>query len=111
MWVCGLKRRNDLSLKPKLLIAVNLIAMKRLLFISGMTISILVIACNGKPGTTDNASSGSATSGGGSGHIDSLKAIGTGVNGESSNTLDTKDTLTNGHSVASPADSAKKKKP
>lgn len=84
--------------------------MKRQLTILGIVISIFVIACKGKPDHTDNTTDASNARGG-STHIDSLKTIGTGVNGESSNTLDTKDTLINGHSAAAPADSAKKKKP
>ena len=59
----------------------------------------------------DSSGSSTAVSGGSAAHIDSLKTIGTGVNGESSNTLGAKDTLINGHSVTSPTDSAQKKKP
>lgn len=86
--------------------------MKKLLIL-GAAISLFAIACTGQPdsATDANASAGSKAGGGSAAHIDSLKTIGTGVNGESSNTLSSKDTIINGHSVAMPADSAKKKQP
>ena len=66
-----------------------------------------MLGCKGAPD-----SAGSSNIGGGSAaHVDSLKTIGTGVNGESANTLDAKDTLINGHSITSPTDSAQKKPP
>jgi hypothetical protein len=71
--------------------------------------SIFMFGCNSA--SEKAGDSGNTTGGGGAAHIDSLKTIGTGVNGESSNTLDAKDTLINGHSATSPTDSAQKKKP
>jgi hypothetical protein len=86
--------------------------MKKQLLILGAAISIFVVACKGSPDNAgDTSGSANAPVGGGSAHVDSLKSIGTGVNGESSNTLGAKDTVINGHSVASPTDSAQKKKP
>jgi hypothetical protein len=83
--------------------------MRRRLSILAIVISIFMMGCSHDK--TGDSSGSSNLSGGGAAHIDSLKTIGTGVNGESSNTLDAKDTLINGHSVTSPTDSAQKKKP
>lgn len=87
--------------------------MKKQLLILGAALSFCVIACTGHPdsATDADAAGGAKAVAGGSAHVDSLKAIGTGVNGESSNTPGAKDTIINGHSVASPTDSAQKKKP
>jgi hypothetical protein len=86
--------------------------MKKQLLILCAAISIFVVACTGKPGNVEDTSGSANTPvGGGSAHVDSLKTIGTGVNGQSSNTQGAKDTIINGHSVASPTDSAQKKKP
>jgi hypothetical protein len=70
-----------------------------------------LVACKGAP---DNAGSDASSTGtsGGSHPVDSIKAIGSGVNGESANTPGTTDTVTPGHSVAAPkSDSLNKKKP
>jgi hypothetical protein len=73
--------------------------------------SIFMLGCKGAPGKGGDSSGNPKLSGGGAAHVDSLKIIGTGVNGESANSLDAKDTLINGHSVTAPTDSGQKKKP
>ena len=83
--------------------------MKKWLLILSALISFSIFACDGRPDKTDS-SSASAKTGGGSLHIDSQKTIGTGVNGQSSNDLNTADTAKTGHSVVLPADSLNKKK-
>jgi hypothetical protein len=84
---------------------------RRQLSILAAVISIFIISCNGAHDQTGDASQSSKLGGGSAAHIDSLKTIGSGVNGESSSTLGAKDTVINGHSVTSPTDSAQKKKP
>ena len=82
--------------------------MRRQLFILAIAISLFT-GCAHDP--TSDASAASNLSGGSAAHIDSLKTVGSGANGQSPNTLGTKDTLINGQPITSPTDSAQKKKP
>jgi hypothetical protein len=83
--------------------------MKKQLLILGAALSFFVMACTGQPdsATDADASASSKTAGGGSAaHIDSLKTMGTGVNGKSS------DTSKLGNAATYPAtDTVKKQKP
>ncbi|HTE01680.1 MAG TPA: hypothetical protein VK668_20470 [Mucilaginibacter sp.] len=72
---------------------------------------VFLAACNRAPDNAGGDASSTGTSGG-SHPVDSIKAIGSGVNGQSANTPATTDTVTPGHSVAAPKnDSLNRKKP
>jgi hypothetical protein len=73
-----------------------------LLFLSG---------CERAHNKTGGATRDSSANHGNSGPTDSIKAIGSGVNGESANSPGSTDTTTNGHSVAAPVTDSNKKKP
>ena len=81
------------------------------MLILSVVISFSVIACNGRPDTTDSSSEGTTSGGGSVAHTDSIKKIGSVVTGANGNTLKTADTIKPGNSIAFPADSAKQKKP
>jgi hypothetical protein len=84
--------------------------MKRLIIIILVSFFFLV-ACNRAPDNTENAVSSSGSYGG-SGPADSLKKIGSGVNGKKINSPDSLDTITKGKPMPFPVtDSANKQKP
>lgn len=85
--------------------------MKKLLSILASLALLTVAACNGGPGNAGDAVTSSGT-GGGSVKMDSVKAIGPGANGQSSNNLNTSDTILKNHSSVVPAsDTLNKQKP
>ena len=91
--------------------AVKTIAMRKLLFILVSFILLATTACNGgKPGETDAVTS--SGTGGGSVKMDSVQAVGSGVNSQSANNLNISDTILKSHSSVVPAsDTLNKQKP
>jgi hypothetical protein len=83
--------------------------MRKQSLILSVVISFSVIACNGRPDTTDSIPEGTTAGGGSVTHTDSLKTISPGINGANGNTLKTADTTKPFNSIAFPADSAKQK--
>lgn len=84
--------------------------MRKQLLILSVVISFSVIACNGRPDTTDSTPEGTTAGGGSITHTDSLKTISPGINSGSGNTLRAADTTKPGNSIAFPADSTKQKR-
>jgi hypothetical protein len=85
--------------------------MRKQLLILSVAIPFLIIACNGRPDTTDSSSKGATAGGGSVAHTDSLKPMSPAANGANGNTSRTADTIKPGNSIAFPTDSTKQKKP